>query len=207
MLITLKSIVRRIDTGGVKLIYDDYQVAFMNRFLLYFSVLADDERKVYEALSNNEKETYISNSAAIHIPRVSISNFYNDYIQVDPVTPDFTLKLIFSVAPQIESDTTKYADAFALFCILHELGHWNHFLSCDRIVCNYINNSKQAKQLFDEQQVLQKAYQTNSCNADILRKKAESWVQKYHNMPSEKVADDYALARFCDAWNSLYPPL
>lgn len=209
MLTTLKSIIRRIDMYDAKIIYDKYEPFSNKNSLLFFSALEGSERTEFEHLSDEEKKTYISNSSAIHIPLVSIDEFFSDYKRVDPITVEFTLDVVFSLFPQIKDAYDKHADAFALFCILHELGHWNHFLNCSKNVYSYIGDTTEAKRIFDEKQILQSKFQQAQSQAimDSLRKQAQLWVRRYHDIPGEKMADDFARNHFPGIWIALQKDL
>ena len=142
VLTTLKSIVRRIDTLGANIIYYEQKSKHSPSELIYFYTLSENEQKVYEELTDTQKKSFVGNSAAIYIPRMTITEFYEDYSTVDPYTIEYTLDMVFSAVPQIKGNASLYPDAFALFCILHELGHWNHFLHCCKKVYDYISDSE-----------------------------------------------------------------
>ena len=205
MLTNLKSIVRRIDTNNAKIVYKKYSKTDTQkeRFAIYFSVLAGEDKTTYEALTKKEQKIYISNSAEIDIPDTTIEEFYADYRGFDPITVEYTLNMIFSVVPSIKDAPDLHPEAFALFCILHELGHWDHFLSCGKMVHKYIGNPVQAKELFNEQRILQKECLQAKSLTDGLKKKALAWTKKYHDMPGEKIADEYALSQFPNTWRLL----
>ena len=207
MLTTLKSIIRRIDMYDAKIIYDKYEPFSNKNSLLFFSALEGSERTEFEHLSDEEKKTYISNSSAIHIPKVSIDEFYRDYKTVDSLTVEFTLDIIFSLVPEIKCTHDRYADAFALFCILHELGHWNHFLNCGKNVYRYIDDATEAKKIFDERKILQSKLLQAPLITDKLHKEARLWIHKYHDVPGEKIADDFARDHFLDNWIALQKDL
>ena len=88
-----------------------------------------------------------------------------------------------------------------LFQFLHEVGHWNQFMSLDKNVAAYTTwNYEQEKNNYEKMRALKDSVLQRQAREKDNRLSAEErmlfrqYTEEYRNIPKEKEADEFALS-------------
>ena len=190
-MITFKKIVEALNVDAP---YEYYVVDdICNRVhLLWLDVLDDEDRAYFESLSDEDKQSYKTESARIFIPKMAIYKYKNLDDEGGGYDFSYTLNHIKSISTlEIDDDCL----AVAVYIILHELGHWNDLKNKNFNVWKYsFIDSDESKRIFEEQRNFERvAWQYD----EIIRKeKAYALLEKYNNTPIEGRANKYADEHF-----------
>lgn len=154
--------------------------------------------------SETEQREYVSNSARIMIPHISVERLAQIYINNDPTTFEFTLK---KIRKKINISNNKDRLAFSTYLILHEIGHWYHFDEMGRKPYIYAHeDSELRKEVFNKQKELELEMSIKKSTGKLTQQdemKMKNWVIEYNNIPMEKRANNYADDNFKEIWLKL----
>ena len=200
MLTTLKSIARKIEINGAEIKY--YEPHHDEQYPIGFRCIATDKKQWYDELPLDEKKKYVSNSAYISLPSWGIEELYSYYNQNDPYSLEYTIEQIKTLLD--DDHVLSKASMFALYCILHEIGHWNHFLSLGKNVYLYTNDVKQAEEVHNARTNLYLLSVRNKGKiTPEVEKRARQVVKQYNDLPNEMIANKYADEHFLQTWITL----
>lgn len=85
----------------------------------------------------------------------------------------------------------EYCLTWAVFCVLHEVGHWIDYKNSGKTAYEFSMIEKGYRQDLEKERRM--IYQTPD-NHPQKRMLMENFNQKYNNIPSEKNANEYAIA-------------
>lgn len=206
----ISDLINVINQYDVKVIFDDIEkvkdTIFRGGHIIYFTPVEGKEREKYER--KYKKNEFVSTSACIHIPNLTIEEIIDIYKNCDGTgIYEWTCKNI----TQHCSNIKNIDDAFIVFLFLHEVGHWNQF---NELKCN-VNSFMEMdidleKDNFDKMSELEirrreRINKGNKCIQTVKeRKLAEQYMMEYRNIPKEKEADEFAMAKIDDALKMLY---
>lgn len=196
ILITFKKIVEALNVDAS---YEYYVVNDqLNRgHLLWLDVLANADRAYFESLSEEDKRKFVTKSARILIPKMTIYKYKNMDDEGGGYSFSYTLNHIRNIYSNAIDDDCL---AVAVYMILHELGHWDDLKSKNFNVWEYsLKDSDEAKRVFDEQRNFERVAWKYD---EIIRKeKAHVLLDKYNNTPSERRANEYADEHFAEYYS------
>lgn len=167
--------------------------------VMFFSPLSGFELKKYTKARHPER--FVSKSAVIHIPDLTIEDFINVFECDGTGIHEITRSIIKPYCEKgIPSDIV-----FVTFMFLHEVGHWMQFKEMGNYVHTFIMLDYEAKkanfekQLNLKQQFLQYNTENNIDALKLIQTQLYNNMCDYRNIPCEKWADDYAHSHMNDA--------
>lgn len=193
----MRELINTINDYNAKIIfYDktDLVDKLKEGLLIYFTPVEGKELKKYRNIK--EKKDFISTTASIHIPDLSIEEFV-DIFECDCTgLYDFTNNII---KPYCNKGIDNKI-VFTIFVFLHEVGHWNQFEKMERNVSTFESrdyelseeNSNKMTTLIEKRS--ERIKKGNTCV--LTSKEKELFIQymiEYRNIPKEKEADEFAL--------------
>ncbi len=197
MNMNVKELINIINEFEVKVIFDSQKQVkdnIMRGQVMYFTPVEGKERKKFENKRN--KSDFISTTASIHIPDLSIEYLINIFECDGTGLYEFTKELIKPFCNMnIQSEI-----AYVIFLFLHEVGHWQQFINLEKNVEKFINLdieerinvNKKFSEL--EEKRKERMEKGNNCPQTFNEKKlCEQYMQEYRAIPMEKDADEFAL--------------
>lgn len=193
----VKELINIINEFKVKIIYDTPEKVKdnINRGqIMYFTPVEGKERKKFENKRN--KSDFITTTASIHIPDLSIEYLINIFECDGTGLHEFTKEIIKPFCNMnINSDIV-----FVIFLFLHEVGHWQQFINLEKNVEKFINLNKDERinvnKKFDELEAkrIERIKKGNDCPVTYNEKKlSQQYMREYRAIPAEKEADEFAL--------------
>lgn len=138
--------------------------------------------------SHSNTTEYDQSDVGVHFPDTDIATFLHleqnrNPINIDQVMDDISnLFLIYQV---------EYAVVFSIYCILHEIGHWKHFVDSGKQAYEYyledLNNRK------DLLRIRQFIYDLPN-DSPLKKVLSIDYNKQYRNIPSEYAADQFAFS-------------
>ena len=182
----VRELIEKINIKNVPIYYYSFNERNIPRFLVYIDVLRDPkEIELYDSLSN--KEDYISNSAALCFPDITLEEIIKFQKKFDPNTYNFKITKITSI---LGSDLNKESKdlAFLIYLILHEFGHWDDFERMGKKPYLFINQDCEILNALNaKKNIMEKDFRMSK-NKTVRNK----WIKDYNEVPVEKKANDYA---------------
>jgi hypothetical protein len=163
---------------------------------IYFTPVEGKELKKYMNIKG--KKDFISTTASIHIPDLSIEEFVDIFKCYGMGLYEFTNNII---KPYCNNGIDNNI-VFSTFVFLHEVGHWNQFKSMGRNVSTFESRDYElSKENFNKMKSLIEEYNEriakgNTCILTAKEKKlSNQYMTEYRNIPKEKEADEFALSQ------------
>lgn len=198
LLTTLKSIARRMPFENIPFHY--YNPNGNEQFLLHFETISEEYRSEYYSLAETERTKYISNSARIYVPNMYISKYCSTYKNDDPPTWNYTMERIHKLGI-LELSTDEAGDMFAIYGILHEIGHWMHFNDVGRNVWAFLQDNAGAEEVHRLKQQLNDIISTQKKVSPIfIKKEVKRLLDMYYSVSNEKIANEFADKEFPRVW-------
>lgn len=166
--------------------------------ILFFKCVSEEERAIYENLTEEEKKEFVSNSAYISILLINVEELYELYHTGISCDYEVTISMIKEHVP-VNKDNEKIL--FAVFVILHEFGHWIDFKSKDKKPYLCTQDEKDKKEVYDLKVKILNDESLREKSDYKIRKELKDWVNRYNLVPSEKRANDYAISKIKDVYN------
>lgn len=163
---------------------------------LVFSCVEGKERKKYENL--RDKSDFISHSATIHIPDLSIDDMIDIFQCGAAGIFEATMQMIAPYLQEQEDISEKVI--FVCFLFLHEVGHWMQFkeLGCnvqkymDRHAALYKANYEKGNLIWASRKERMK----RGITCELTARERDALIQcqnEYRQIPPEKDADEFAI--------------
>ncbi len=200
MIITLKKIMNLINSPNAPIYYYQYQGGKYES-IVYLKTISNEKQVEYNRLAEDEQKSYVSDSAEIYIPLISVdflaqiykASFSHDY--------PYTLKKVHNMVHVIQKDEST---AVALYMLLHELGHWVDFLRCGRKPYDFtMPDSVEARRVHNYGNQLQVKLSAKKSLSEEDHIELENFIQQYYKIPFEKRANDYADLHYREAYEIL----
>lgn len=170
-----------------------------------FSVLANDERRLYE--NEPDKQNFCGSSETIKIFNIEVEDYYSIIRDKDSSgMHTIVMKKLQKYCNQVPAEYV-----FITHMLLHEVGHYQQYIDKGRNVYEYINWCEdQKRENYMKQQKLTEQIQNrvNKCIPPFgpnkgERIKLENLTKEYLNIPIEKEANDFAYAHMKQAVDKL----
>lgn len=203
MLPTLKSISKLLNDENAPIKYYDLSDRNKKSDLFYLLSISHEKRHEYEALIEEEKKKYISDSAIIYIPLLNVNQLYDLHHIEDSLSYDYdgTIQMINKT---VKVTTKNEKVLFAVFLILHEFGHWHDFNEKGKVPYFYnVPEEKERRQVFELKQDIMKKLDGKSRFTYKDKQLLIRYFTEYHAIPSEKYADVYAVNHLNDAYERI----
>ena len=199
-MLTIKKIADLVNEIGATIHYYVFNKSANYNYIFYLKAISDSNKGTYESLSDIDKQKYISTSAQLYMPKLSVDGCARVY-QDGTYEYEYTLDRVCKI---IQPSKEDFNTAIILYMILHEFGHWNDFLLKDKKVYSYsMADYKQAKEVWDYKVKVQRelAFKTSYGKKDLEMLK--NYTIKYNSVPSEQRANNYADENYDKAFSIL----
>ncbi len=187
----LKKMIRILNNKNVIFMFYELKNIVNQQHLAYISVLSDEEKDIYNNCDESNKKKFVSNSSVIYLPYLSSDMFVEIYKQNDKASYNLTIDRIKKIIDIDSSSEEKIA--FVAYIILHEVGHWIHFEEMGKRPYRFAReDSNIRKKVYLEQLNMKRKLIGKSKLNENEEKDIEKLFYKYHSIPMEKRADEYA---------------
>lgn len=210
MLPTIKNICSLLNNENAPVEYYTWDKDSPRSPVMSLVTISEERRKEYEALPTELKKKYVSDSAHLIMPTVNVEalsdifsfNPLHNVLYSDPTDGiifdyEFTLEHINKIIP-VSDNNEKFL--FATYLVLHELGHWNDFVSKNKIHYLYLDPSAYKKANEVKEQVMKKRRELKHKSRDRVKLMDSKRFTEYYNVPCENRANKYADRRLCEAY-------
>lgn len=200
MIVTLKKIMHLVNVVNAPVHYYPYRGGYFG-FLLYLQTISKEKQKEFGKLSLDEQKEYVSDSAEIFIPLISPDYLAQIYKTSASHDYPYTLSKVKNIVNVYKEDENI---AVALYMLLHELGHWDDFVKCEKKPYLYtMPGSEEAKKVHDYGNKIQMRLNGKSVITEEDHLILEDFIQKYYSVPIEKRANEYADKHYADMYELL----
>lgn len=138
----------------------------------------------------DSQKVYDRSECGLYIPELTADALIELHKRGNPGS----VKMIMSSVNKVY--ISEYNLTYAVFCILHELGHWVHYNSTDLSDKEFYCKEKADR--WDAEQLRKEIYKMPDYNP-IKLSLCDKQNEMYRNIPSEKAADQYALKHLEEA--------
>lgn len=193
-----KDLICSINNFEANIVFDknrSYREIANGQSPFFFTPVEKGERKRYEKSEN--KNEFTSTTAAIHIMDSSVEEIEKLFKLDDSGIYEYTCKMIRPYCKGV----VDIKIGLVLFQFLHEVGHWNQFMSLDKNVAAYTTwNYEQEKNNYEKMRALKDSVLQRQAREKDNRLSAEErmlfrqYTEEYRNIPKEKEADEFALS-------------
>lgn len=216
----VRELIGLINIFDVKVVFDKPEKVkdnMVNGNILFFTPVEGDERTRYS--NSKRKDDFLSTTASIHIPDLSIEYFINIFECDGTGLHEFTKNVIKPYCGKGVPEEIVYV----IFLFLHEVGHWFQFNNLGRNVEKFTNlDADEYKDNFNKMQDLQKQHderlkreyerlqedyawikrdderleeiEKRICKLTAKEKRLfRQYMQEYREIPKEKEADEFAF--------------
>lgn len=216
----VRELIELVNIFGVKVIFDkpeEVRDNMSNGNVLFFTPIEGDERTRY---SNSKcKDNFLSTTASIHIPDLSIEYFIDIFECDGTGLHEFTKNVI---KPYCDKGVPEEI-VYVIFLFLHEVGHWIQFNNLGCNVEKFVKlNVDKEEENFNKMRDLQKQrnerlqkdkerlwedyawikkdnerlqeIEKRICKLTAKEKRLfRQYMQEYREIPKEKEADEFAF--------------
>ena len=190
----ITAILQDLDLSPDVLFYPSYQVVpnlEQHGQIMFLSSCDDpDERRIYNALSPEDKSKYVTKSPRIHFPDITVYDLIKllqrdeGTIYEDTLGTALDVNMKYACSPEVRC---------LLFIFLHEVGHW-YQLREDygwRIKAFADADLELEKRLFERQQKIQRELYNRKPTAQE-KKMLKRLQEEYRQIPKESYANSFA---------------
>lgn len=155
--------------------------------------MGNEEAEAIRHGNHNTGTQYDNSDAGIHLPDVTIDQFYRLEERRNPAAQRVILSELNANRKMYIKEQNLW---FALFCILHEVGHWEHFKQSGLSAFDYEKSEHDIRDKFEKIgdkicKIPESIFYTEKIRC------AEQFHKESHKqIPSEKAADEYAFQHF-----------
>ncbi len=164
------------------------------RNYIYCSIIGKDELKAIVEATHNTGTEYECTDMGLHFPDVDVMKYYELEKHRNPVGMDIRIK---EITNEIETILAEIPILLAVYCVIHEYGHWIHFKKSNLSSYEYWMNEHEARKPYSG--IQQQIYEMpdNYPLKYVYEEKYEREI--YAAFPSEKAANNYAMEHFKEA--------
>ena len=138
------------------------------------------------ALRRRNNTNYRDDELGVHLINLELQDIYNNYLEKNSIA---VYKLSTLLREQLTVTSDKIIPAYALFVVLHEIGHWQHLIQSGLTRTEYWKTYEAHRDdLWVEFQFMYHFCRNKQEQQSILN----LYDDKYRNLPSERYADDFA---------------
>lgn len=156
--------------------------------------MGNEEADAIRHGKHNTETQFDNRDVGIHLPDITIKQLFCLESQRNPAAQRVILADLNAERILYNKERQLW---FALFCILHEVGHWKYFIQSGLSAFDYEKSEHEIRDKFEK--IAVRLYEM----PDFLPEKmtlAEQYHKESHaQIPSEKAADEYALKHFDNA--------
>lgn len=198
MLATLKAIGGILNTENAPIKWYHYEDDNIPNSILYLLSIEKNKQNEYDKLTDEEKESYVSDSAKIYIPLINVDKLYDLYHKGVSCDYSETIKRIqkkVTVTPENEKVL------FAVFLILHEFGHWHDFVEKEKkpFFYNLLDENEYREAYELKKSIIEKLKGSSMSSYDDITL-LKRYFNQYNSIPREKRANEYADEKLVEAY-------
>ena len=136
---------------------------------------------------------YDSSDVGLHFPDTTVNEYYILEKQRNPVAIE---SCIGRISFQMKVFPCEIPIVHSVYCVLHEYGHWLHFMESGKTTYEYERLEYAARQPYEKTANQIRALPDGAYKR-ILARRYEDEI--YSQFPSERAADEYALKHIVEA--------
>lgn len=164
---------------------------YNKQYLIYSRCVSEELALAVEHNNYDDSKEYDRSDCGLYIPDISIDEFMAIQRKGNP---DSINDIMGTIPGKIRLE--EYKLTYALFCILHELGHWNYYKDSGMTDYEfYLHDRAGRKEAVDLSVRILKMPNDDPDKSKLVTKQNIM----YRNVPSEKAADQFALKHLEEA--------
>ena len=156
--------------------------------------IGEEETDAIRRGVHNKEFQYDNSDVGLHFPEITIDCYYHLEEARNPIAQEINMGYLQKNRKTYHEEKNLW---FALFCVLHEIGHWKHFKQSGLSAIDYEKSihdiSKKYKEIGDIIFSMPNFHPLKMVYAEKYHK------ESHEQIPSEKAADEYALDHFDEA--------
>lgn len=157
--------------------------------------MGNEEANAIRNGTHDPEIKYDNSDVGLYFPDIAINEYYSLELRRNPAAQNVIVHNLTITRKMYVKEQKLW---FALFCILHEIGHWKHFKQSGLLAVDYEKSENSVRDLYEKQGDMIRIIP----DCIFMRKYylAEQHYRESHSaIPSEKYADEYALQNFDEA--------
>lgn len=167
----------------------------LNRINYAFcKILGKAEHDAVTAGNHKPNGNYDTSDVGLHFPDMGICEYYDFESNRNPAA---LKSLIGDISNQMRVYINEIPLLYAVHCVLHEYGHWLHFLSTGMSSYEFWEEDQKIRQPF--QKIAKGIYKMSDSDPFKIIAGKEYHERIYSQFPTEKAANQYASDHFLDA--------
>lgn len=164
---------------------------------VFFRYLGNEEEEALINGTHDKGKVYNNSDIGVHLPDLDIKQYYELEMKRNPSN-------IQSVIGKISYETPvwikEYYLVWAIYCVLHEIGHWIDFVNSGKTSYEFSIIEKGYREGLEKEAKVISQINDYSPQKRLLM---EEYNRKYKEIPSEKAADDYAFSNLIPSLNKV----
>lgn len=161
---------------------------------VYFVFMGKEEADAIRHGVYDAEIQYDNSDVGLHFPNITIDYYYELEKMRNPVAQRINMENLQN--NRIMNDMEKHL-WFALFCVLHEIGHWHHFKMSGLSAIDYEKSIHAITEVYENYANM--IYKMSNINPLKIICAEQYHRESHEKIPSEKAADEYALEHFDEA--------
>ena len=155
--------------------------------------MGNAEADAIRAGSHSTECHYDSSDVGFYFPDIKVNEYYALEKLRNPVAID---SCISRISFQMKVFTDEIPIVHSVYCVLHEYGHWFHFLERGKTTYEYERLEYAARHPYETMEKEIRALPDGAYKR-VLARRYEDEI--YSQFPSERAADEYALEHIAEA--------
>lgn len=188
VIITFKKLVGILELDKIAPIHFHCKDELNKENYVFFRYLGNEEKEALISGTHDDTKEYNESDIGVHLPDLDIKEYYELEMNRNPF-------IINSVINKISYLTkvwvNEYCLVWAIYCVLHEVGHWLDFINSGKTSYEFSIMEKSYREELDKEAKVIYQMDDYSLQKRLLM---EKFNQKYKEIPSEKAADEYAFS-------------
>lgn len=160
---------------------------------VYFRAFGDEEVRAIKNKTHDPSCIYDTTSAGLHLPDISVREYYEMELERNPFAINRIMKMIRS---QMAITLDEIPMVIAVFAVLHELGHWEYF--CESGMTPYEYQRKEAEERRPYEKARKYIYDMDD-TSPLKLVLAAKYEDCYSQLPSEIAANQYAISHIVES--------
>lgn len=185
MIITLKDLVTILKLNKIAPIHYQSPDKLNRENYMFFRFMSSQEQTDLENNNWNKNIEYTKEELGVYVPDLTIDEFISLEKERNYVHDIMNL-----VSYTITVPMNEYNLIFAIFCLLHEVGHWIQFIEMGLSSYDYFQWDKRYRADLVKDSKIIYNMPDNLFEKHILVK---DYNERYRKIPSEMAADKYAF--------------
>lgn len=166
---------------------------------VFYKFMGDEEFAAIIAGNHDPNANYDISDIGLHFPDLGLEEYYELEKARNPVGISTH---IYEISSQIRINIEDIPIVFAVYCVLHEYGHWLHFKKSGLTSCEYYEQEK--KERLPHENTAREIYKMADWDP-YKRYLAERYDREiYSKFSSEAAANKYALEHIQESLNKIY---